>query len=211
MGTYHHSVHLPAERTAAGRRRGVFGGTFDPIHIGHLVAAVNARHAASLDEVLMVVANEPWQKADREVTPARLRLALVEAAVAGVDGLVASDLEIRRGGVSYTADTLEALVEADPTADLFLVVGADVATGLASWSRVDVVAELATLVVVNRPGVARPEVDGRFRALHVEVPALDISSSDLRARARDGRPLDFLMPAGAIARARQLGLYAGGR
>jgi nicotinate-nucleotide adenylyltransferase len=211
VGTYHHSVHLPAERTAAGRRRGVFGGTFDPIHIGHLVAAVNARHAASLDEVLMVVANEPWQKADREVTPARLRLALVEAAVAGVDGLVASDLEIRRGGVSYTADTLEALVEADPTADLFLVVGADVATGLASWSRVDVVAELATLVVVNRPGVARPEVDGRFRALHVEVPALDISSSDLRARARDGRPLDFLMPAGAIARARQLGLYAGGR
>lgn len=204
-------MHLPAVRTAAGRRRGVFGGTFDPIHIGHLVAAVNARHAASLDEVLMVVANEPWQKADREVTPARLRLALVEAAVAGVEGLVASDLEIRRGGVSYTADTLEALVAADPTADLFLVVGADVAIGLASWSRVDVVAELATLVVVNRPGVARPEVDGRFRALHVEVPALDISSSDLRARARDGRPLDFLMPAGAIARARQLGLYAGRR
>ena len=94
------------------RRIGIFGGTFDPVHVGHLVAAVNARHCLSLDKVLLVVANRPWQKvADRPVAPARDRLATVEAAVAGVEGLEASAIEIERGGDSYTADTVAELAE----------------------------------------------------------------------------------------------------
>src|SRR5688572_4243255 len=93
-------------------RIGVFGGTFDPPHVGHLVTAVNVRHELQLDVVLLVVANDPWQKSgDRRVTPAADRLAMVEAAVGEVEGLEVSDIEVRRGGTSYTADTLAALAD----------------------------------------------------------------------------------------------------
>ena len=100
-----------------GQRIGVFGGTFDPPHVGHLVTAVNVRHSLGLDRVLLVVANQPWQKVGtRAITPAGDRLALVEAAVQGVDGIEASAIEIERGGESYTADTLRQLHERHPGA-----------------------------------------------------------------------------------------------
>ncbi len=194
------------------RRVGVLGGTFDPVHVGHLVAAVNARHALALDVVLLVVANEPWQKVGTgRVTPAPARLAMVRAAVDGVEGVEASDLEIVRGGTTYTADTLAELRAGEPDAELFLVVGADVADVLDTWVRVEEVRELAELVVVNRPGAAGPLQrlrDEGWTVSAVTIPALEISSSDLRARAADGRPLDFLVPPGAIRLLRDAGLYA---
>src|SRR5690242_20810671 len=130
-------------------RIGVFGGTFDPVHVGHLVVAVNVRHDLHLDRVLLVVANVPWQKIDaRVVTPAEDRYAVVEAAVGDVTGVEASRIEIDHGGASYTADTLEELLRRSPGAELFLVVGADVAPQLSTWERVERVRELSTLVVV---------------------------------------------------------------
>ncbi len=192
-------------------RLGVFGGTFDPVHVGHMVAAVNARHACQLDRVLFVVANRPWQKHDREVTTAEHRFALVEAAVEGSPGLEASRLEIDRGGDTYTADTLEALAAEDRERDLFLIVGGDVAAELGSWRRVEVVRRLATLVVVSRPGTPDTDPGPGWRVTRVEIPRLDLSGSDLRARAANGLPLDHLVPAGAIDRIRALNLYAGGR
>ncbi|MBV9255052.1 MAG: nicotinate-nicotinamide nucleotide adenylyltransferase, partial [Actinobacteria bacterium] len=115
---------------------GVLGGTFDPVHIGHLVAAVNARHTLDLDQVLLVVANVPWQKAGaRVITPAPDRLAMVRAAVDDVDGLEASDLEIARGGESYTVDTLAELQRIHPGAELYLIVGADLVAELDTWER----------------------------------------------------------------------------
>ncbi len=189
-------------------RVGVFGGTFDPVHVGHLVAAANVRHAMGLDRVLLVVANLPWQKADRTLTPAEDRLAVVEAAVEGAEGLEASRLEIDRGGESYTADTLEELMAAHPERELFLIVGADVAAELATWRRVDVVARLATLVVVTRSGVPQPQLGPRWRTARVEIPALEVSSSELRSRRAAGRPLDFLVPRPAIDCIRRRGLYA---
>lgn len=193
----------------AGRRIGVLGGTFDPIHVGHLVVGVDARHALDLDVVLYVVANEPWQKVGtRPITPAADRLAVVAAAVAGVAGLEPCDLELRRGGPSYTADTLAELGDAEPGAALFLVVGADVAAALGSWERVEEVRRAAELVVVDRPGPPAPlDLDG-WRTHRLAVPALDVSSTDLRARVREGRPLDFLVPAPAIRCIRERGLYA---
>ncbi len=195
-------------------RLGIFGGTFDPIHVGHLVAAVNARHALALDRVLLVVANEPWQKvAERPVTPARDRLAMVEAAVAGHPGLEASAMEIERGGPSYTADTVEELVRRFRDAELFLLVGADVVADLKSWERIDAVRDAVTLVAVNRPGAETVELgpggplDG-WRALAIEIPDLEISSTDLRDRARTGRPLDYLVPEPAIRVIRARRLYA---
>jgi nicotinate-nucleotide adenylyltransferase len=187
---------------------GILGGTFDPVHIGHLVAAVNVRHHLALDRVLLVVANHPWQKSGRTRTPAADRLAVVEAAVQGTEGVEASGIEIDRGGDSYTADTLEQLVDENPDRELFLVVGADVAAELHTWRRPEVVARLATLVVVTRGGIPAPVIDTPWRAHHVEIPALEVSSSDLRARAADGRPLDHLVPLPAIACIRERGLYA---
>ena len=190
-------------------RLGILGGTFDPVHTAHLVAAVNVRHALSLDRILLVVAHAPWQKSARRITPAADRLAVVEAAVAGTEGVEASAIEIDRGGESFTADTLEQLTAEDPDRELFLVVGADVAADLHTWRRPDVVARLATLAVVSRGGRGPVDIGPPWRAEHVAIPALDISSSDLRARAADGRPLDHLVPLPAIARIRQLGLYSG--
>jgi nicotinate-nucleotide adenylyltransferase len=179
------------------------GGTFDPIHIAHLVAGLEVRHALALDRVLFVVANEPWQKiGDRQVTPAVDRLAMVEAAVAGVDGLEASGLEIERGGPSYTADTLAALAAEDT--ELFLIVGSDV--DIDTWVRPDEVRGLAEIVVVNRPGGTTSSPG----ATVVEIPALDISGSDLRRRVAEGRPVDFLIPDGVLRCIRERGLYAGG-
>lgn len=194
-----------------GRRIGVFGGTFDPVHVGHLVAAVNVRHTLALDRVLLVVANAPWQKAGQVATPPADRLALVQASVAGVDGLEASAIELDRGGDSVTADTLEALAAAEPGAELFLVVGADVAAELGTWRRVEAARDLATLVVVDRPGAPPVALDPGWRVERVTTPLLDVSSSDIRRRVAHGLPLDFLVPREAIACIRERGLYAGGR
>ena len=191
---------------------GVLGGTFDPVHVGHLVAAVNVRHALELDRVLLVVANVPWQKAGaRAITPAPDRLAMVRAAVDDVDGLEASDIEIVRGGESYTVDTLRELRALHPGADLYLVVGADIVGELDTWERSDELRELATLAVVNRPGAAGVAKVSGWRVANISIPMIDVSSTELRARVADGRPLDFLVPAGALRLIRQRGLYAGAR
>ena len=196
-----------------GERIGIFGGTFDPIHVGHLVAAVNARDAAHLDRVILMVANVPWQKAgERVVSSAADRLALVEAAVGGVRGLEAGRLEVDRGGESYTADTLALMSRSAPDDELFLIVGWDVAGSLSSWARWQEVRDLATLIVVNRPGSHPPRQLAAmgWRVVEVNVPNLEISSTDLRARAAEGRPLDYLIPEAGVRCIRSRGMYAGG-
>ncbi len=187
------------------QRIGVFGGTFDPVHIGHLVTALNVRHELALDVVLLVVAHDPWQKAHRDVTPSDLRLAMVEAAVAGHEGLAASAVEIERGGVSYTADTLAALGDRHPGAELFLLIGQDQAANLHTWERVEEIRRRSTLVVVRRPGSEGGLSDSS--ALEVDVPLLEVSSSDVRARFCDGRPVDWLVPEPVVRLARERGLY----
>jgi nicotinate-nucleotide adenylyltransferase len=189
------------------QRIGVLGGTFDPIHIGHLVTGLNVRHQLSLDLVLFVVAHHPWQKADRDVSPSAVRFAMVSAAVGGHEGLEASDLEIERGGTTYTADTLTTLRERHPDAELFLILGQDQAANLHTWDRVDAVRSLVTLVVVRRPGsVGTPPREG-WRVVEVDVPSLDVSSSDLRARFSDGRPVDWLVPEPVVRIVEERGLY----
>jgi nicotinate-nucleotide adenylyltransferase len=187
---------------------GVFGGTFDPVHIGHLSVAVEVRHELALDRVLLVVANVPWQKADdRRLTPAEDRFAVAAAAVEGLEGIEASRIEIDRGGESYTVDTLEALRAEGH--ELFLIVGTDVAGSLRTWVRHEHLPGLATLVVVERPGAADGPDPDPWRVRRVAVPHLDVSSSDLRSRVADGRPLDVLVPPGALHVIRERGLYAG--
>ncbi len=185
--------------TGSGERLGIFGGTFDPPHVGHLVAAVNVRYALGLDRVLLTVANVPWQKlGSRRLSAAPDRLAMVAAAVEDVEGLEASDIELERGGESFTIDTVDHLLAEDPTRVLYVIVGQDAAAGMPTWDRIDELRSRAELVVVERPGVTVDlPVGWRFR--RVEVPRLEVSSTDLRARVTDGRPLDYLVPPGAVA------------
>ena len=193
--------------STASLRIGLFGGTFDPPHVGHLVTAVNVRHALNLDIVILMVANDPWQKSgSRDVTTAEDRFAMVEAAVSVVDGVVAGRDEIDRGGPSYTADTLMSLAEEHPGAELFTIVGDDAAAGLTSWTRVEQVAEYSQLVVVDRPGVA-VELPKQFNWLRVESPRLEVSSTDLRSRFSDGRPLDYLVTEPVLRVIEERGLY----
>jgi nicotinate-nucleotide adenylyltransferase len=171
---------------------------------------VNVRHELDLDRVLLVVANEPWQKLGaRPVTPALDRLALVEAAVSSCPGVEASAIEIERGGPSYTADTVDELEGRNPGAELYLVIGADVAGTLDTWERIEELRGRLRLVVVNRPGavIVPPEQLEGWEVSVVEIPDLEISSTDLRDRAATGRPLDFLVPVEAIRLLRERSLY----
>ena len=203
---------MPTDRPPApisSRRIGVLGGTFDPPHVGHLVTAVNVRHALGLDVVLLVVANDPWQKTSHQrVTPAEDRLALVQAAVGDVAGIEACDLEVRRGGTTYTADTLAELAAAEPGAELHLILGSDAAAGLPTWERAEEVRRRARIVVVTRPGAEEGAPPAGWSWTPVATPRLDVSSTDLRARVADGRPLDFLVPPSVITCIRQRRLYA---
>jgi nicotinate-nucleotide adenylyltransferase len=177
----------PAERL------GVLGGTFDPPHIGHLVAGVNALHELSLDRVLLVVANRPWQKVgERSVSPAKTRLLLVQEAVRGIDGLEASDQEIIRGGDTYTFDTIDRLAAEDR--ELVLVLGADAAAGLRTWHRWRDLARSVEIAVVDRPGAPDGDVPEEFRHRRVPIPLLDVSSSAVRERVRSGAPIAGLVP-----------------
>lgn len=192
------------------KRIGVFGGTFDPPHNGHLVVAAGARHALGLEVVLMVVANRPWQKeGSRRVSDPIDRLAMTVALCEGVDGVEPSGIELERGGPSYTADTLAALNR--PDRELFLVLGRDAAAGLPTWERVDEVRESCVPVLVDRPGVPAPPLPGGWDWQVVDVPRLDISSSDLRWRVGEGWPLHGLVPPAVAAEAAERGLYRDGQ
>ena len=190
-----------------GTRIGVLGGTFDPPHVGHLVAAVNVRHALRLDRVVLTVAHRPWQKVgSRPLSAAEDRLAMVEAAVADVDGIEASAIELVRGGDSYTSDTVAEVLSEDPDRELFIIVGEDAAAGMPTWERIDEVRRSARIVVVERPGM-NVELPAGWEFDRVEVPRLEVSSTDLRARAVDGRPLDYLVPKAVISLLAERRLY----
>jgi len=185
----------------------VLGGTFDPVHVGHVVVAAEVRSRLELDRVLVVPAGDPWQKRGRVVASARDRLALVELAMADVDGVEASPVEVDREGASVTADTLEALL--GPGNELFLVLGADAVANMGTWRRLDDTRDLATVVVVEREGEhARPPGSG-WRVEHVGIPRLDISSTNLRARLAAGLPVDGLIPAPVVRAIHSRGLYTG--
>lgn len=192
------------------RRLGIFGGTFDPPHTGHVVIAAESRAALDLDRLIVVVANDPWQKNDAVSASAADRLALARAAFGGLDGVEVSDLEIRRGGPTYTIDTVEALRGAAD--ELVLILGADAAQRLPSWHRAADLARLVTVAVVARDGdVAAPGgfvdgVDG-FRWVKIDVTRVDVSSSEIRERVARDEPVDGLVPPAVIHELRARRLY----
>jgi len=190
------------------RRIGVFGGTFDPPHAGHLALAERARDELGLQRVLFMPAADPPHK--RAHTPLAHRLAMTTLAVRGFPAFAVSDLEARRAGPSYTIDTLREMRRRHPGAELWLLLGEDSLRDLPTWRDPAGIAALARIAVAPRPGARAPR-RARAAVTWLSAPALEIASHDLRARARRGESLRVLVPDAVIAYARRHRLYRGAR
>jgi nicotinate-nucleotide adenylyltransferase len=190
-------------------RIGVMGGTFDPIHVGHLAAASEVLHSFDLDRILFIPAGDPWQKASE--TPAEDRFMMTSLAIAGFSSFEASRLELDRKGPTYTADTLETLHEFyGDGSHLFLIAGADAVLNMSTWRKLERVRELAEVVAVTRPGsdlTSFRQVEGSPTVHIQEIPGIDVSATQIRERVREGRPIDFLVPAEVAWYIRRSGLY----
>lgn len=200
--------------TTAPRRLGILGGTFDPPHAGHLAAAVAVQTQVALDELVLMVANEPWQKVgDRLVTPAQVRFEMTKALVEGISGLRADDREIRRGGPTFTVDTLEEILAEQPDTVIFLIVGADTANRLETWHRASDVVSLSTIVIVNRDDSTNtaPEFLHDARVVNVSMNPVDVSSSAIREAVARGESIDFLTSPSVASIIRDRSLYVGQR
>ena len=194
------------------RRLGILGGTFDPPHLGHRAAALAVQTQVGLDEIVLMVANEPWQKVgDRQVSAAQVRWDMTDALVQGISGLRADDREIRRGGPTFTVDTLEEILSDQPDTEIFLIVGADTAERLETWHRASDVVGLSTIVIVNRdettntaPGFLRDA-----RVLNVTMNPVDVSSSALREAVARGESIDAMTSSSVASIIRDCSLYVG--
>ncbi len=179
---------------------GILGGTFDPVHIGHLIAAECAKEGLQLDEVwLMPTFVPPHKRQDGDAAAAEERLDMLERATAAYDDICVTDIELRRGGISYTADTMKALTEAYPDHQFSFIIGADMAAILPSWKRISELASRVRFAALDRPGfphihdIMLPEKLAS-RLDWVEMPAVDVSSTFVRSLRRKGRSVRFLVP-----------------
>jgi len=193
----------------SGRRLGVMGGTFDPIHHGHLVAASEVADAYGLDAVVFVPTGQPWQKTDEPVTAAEHRYLMTVIATAANPRFTVSRVDIDRGGLTYTSDTLRDLrAEHGPGTELFFITGADALAQILSWHDAQEMLQMAHFVGVTRPGYKLSDRHLPHGAASlVEVPALAISSTACRQRVRSGHPVWYLVPDGVVQYIEKNGLY----
>lgn len=204
--------HASALPVANPKRIGIMGGTFDPIHNGHLVAGSEVASRFDLDLVIYVPTGQPWQKADRKVSEAEDRYLMTVIATASNPSFAVSRVDIDRGGATYTIDTLQDLRKQFPTAELYFITGADALAKIVTWRDWDKMFQLAHFVGVTRPGYElESDVDpaihqGKISLL--EIPAMAISSTDCRARAAAGRPVWYLVPDGVVQYIAKRRLYA---
>ncbi len=193
---------LGREEEELTERVGVFGGTFDPVHVGHLAIALAALESVPLDRILFVPVRRSPLKDRDPLASVVDRVTMLEAAIASEPRFVLSRAELDRAGVSYTVDTLEAL---RGPGELFLILGSDALADLARWRAPDRIRELATILVAARPGA--PDPDPMHRARAFDAPQLDISSRELRARAARGMSLRYLVPDAVWEHIKKRGLY----
>jgi nicotinate-nucleotide adenylyltransferase len=191
---------------------GVLGGTFDPVHLGHLILADQAREALALDEMLFIPAGEPWRKSSREITTAEHRLAMLGAAIDGNDAFGISEVELRRPGPTYTADTLEALAGERLDDIFYFIIGADALADLPAWHDPARIVLHALLAVAPRDGLPAtrrvpgvPGIEGRIEQF--AMPRIEISSTDIRARVAAGTSIRYMVPAAVEAYIRKHKLY----
>ncbi len=186
-------------------RLGLFGGTFDPVHYAHLLLAERCREQCRLDRVVFIPSAVPPHKRGHELTPGPTRIEMLQLAIAGHEHLTISDFEVARGGVNYTVDTLRHFRSQKPEAELFFLLGADMLHDLPNWREVETVCQLATIVTVRRAGVPEPDftclaslipsnrIDAFFQH-QVEMPAMGLSSTEIRRRVGDGLSIRYMTP-----------------
>src|ERR1035438_7279023 len=203
---------VPEPRSRRAPRLGVMGGTFDPIHHGHLVAASEVAHAFDLDEVVFVPTGQPWQKDHRKVSSSEDRYLMTVIATASNPRFSVSRVDIDRPGPTYTIDTLRDLrAAAGPQDQLFFITGADALAKMLTWHDVDELFKLAHFVGCTRPGhrLSSQGLPSEGVSL-VEIPALAISSTDCRERVMSGQPVWYLVPDGVVQYIAKRGLYQQG-
>ncbi len=196
-------------------RLGILGGTFDPVHRGHLALARAARDELGLNEVLFLPAGQPWRKAGRTIAPHEQRLAMLRRALEGEPAFRVSTMELERPGASYTADTLETLTAARPGDEVVFILGEDALRDLPNWARPERILELAELAVARRadasPG-GLEEAERRLpglgkRIVWLKMPVVAVSATEIRERVRGGQPIGDMVPAAVEAYIRAQGLY----
>jgi nicotinate-nucleotide adenylyltransferase len=203
-------------------RLGLFGGSFDPVHYGHLLLAECCREQCRLDRVLFLPAAVPPHKQGRELTPAEQRIEMLQLAIAGNESFAVSRFEVDRGGISYTVDTLRHFRQEAPEGELFLLVGADMLYDLPRWREAAVICQLAIPVAVRRPGIEEPgyahlaglvspERLAQFCQYHLEMPEMGLSGSELRRRVTAGRSIRYQTPRAVEKYIETHGLYGGER
>jgi nicotinate-nucleotide adenylyltransferase len=195
-------------------RVGILGGAFNPPHIGHLVCAQETLLQLELDQVLFVPTGEPPHRELEDDPGAEVRLEMVELAIAGDSRFAVSRIEIDRDGPSYTADTLTAMTKAEPDHQLFLILGGDQAAALPDWHEPEKVLELATVAVVERVNWSRNAIAVKIARLrgtdavrYLDMPLIQVSSSSVRRRARQGRPIRYFVPEEVVSLIGSKGLY----
>ncbi len=184
-------------------RIGIFGGTFDPVHMAHLLLAEQCREQCALDQIWFVPAGNPPHKEGIEITSGKLRQEMLEFAIAGNSAFVVKDLELNREGPSYTVDTIRQLKESQPGDEFFLIVGADSVRDLPTWREPESILNLVTLIGVNRPDISLPDLteftqkSGKTpisKIRWVTIPGTDISSTDIRLRIHENRSVRYMTP-----------------
>jgi nicotinate-nucleotide adenylyltransferase len=199
-------------------RLGIYGGSFDPVHYGHLLLAESCREQLQLDQVWLIPAAVPPHKQSLGRTSGKHRLEMLELALAGSNQLLPSSLELDRGGVSYTVETLSAIAQEHPAAELFLLLGADSIHDLPNWREPQRICELALPAVVRRGGASEPDFSvlkplvssqrlDQIRASQVPMPLIELSSTDLRLRAAQGQSLRYRTPRAVEKYIETHGLY----
>lgn len=199
-------------------RLGIFGGTFDPVHYGHLLLAETCREQAGLDRVLFLPAAIPPHKQRWSLSPAPSRVEMLRLAIGGHEGLGVSTLEVERGGVSYTVDTLQQIQAENPTAELFFLMGADSLAEFHTWRAPGRICELAIPVVVRRAGMAEPDLRElqpfasvqrleQIRQVQVTMPVIELSSTDIRDRVAAHKSIRFRTPRAVEKYIETHGLY----
>lgn len=185
-------------------RVGILGGTFDPIHIGHLIAASSVYEALNLDSVVFIPAGDPWQKRDRELSPGQQRLEMVKLATENDARFQVSDVEIARSGPTYAVDTVREWKRLNPSDELFWIVGSDALSGIPSWHEWEAFVSEVTIVAVNRVG---QNDSVPFDFVSVDMPEVRISATELRDRFTNGLDTQYLVPKNVSQYISDQGLY----
>lgn len=186
-------------------RIGLMGGTFDPIHNAHLLAASEVYEQLNLDLVMFIPAGNPWQKSETKISPSATRLQLVDLAISQDSRFVSSDIEITRSGNTYAIDTVLELRKEQPENDFFWIVGTDALSGVPTWHEFEKLKSLISFVAVNRNGVKNPEVG--FNYQFIQIPEFQISATQIRQRVAQGKSIKYLVPSAVEEFIYDTGLY----